>query len=159
MKRLRIISLMDKIKLTYKGWEIWNDKMNEPIVPYPLDYEHRMSSIAKGHLKPAKYEFRFMFDYCADTCLWSLDDAAIERYGVGPIDFDELPLSVELKERLMNLCYEHDTALDWECPQNGLVWDEKKQHDFIEKARVACWDVIHELGSDYGVSWNKKYIL
>lgn len=112
-----------------------------------------------GRLEPAKYELRFMFDWGANSCLWSSNDAAIERYGVGPIDFDELPLSEGLKKQLRTLCDEHDTALDWDCPQNGLVWDEETQSDFFEKARVAYGDIIHELELDYGVSFNKGNII
>lgn len=151
--------LIKKTKYGYECRKNWEDKMNEPIVPFPLDYSHRIHLIEKGELKPAKYELRFMFDWCADSCLWSLDDAAIERYGVGPVDLDELPLSAELKKKLQNLCDEHDTALDWDCPQNGLVWDWERQYAFLERARVVCWDTIHELGIDYGVSFNKDDII
>lgn len=154
-----ILKLIKKIKYERECWRNWEEKMNVPIVPFPLDYHHRMHLIETGKMEPAKYELRFMFDWCAGSCLWSIDDAAIERYGAGPIDFDELPLSVELKKRLKCLCDEHDTALNRDCSQNGLAWDAKKQNEFLEKARVACWDVIHELNPDYGVSWNRDKII
>ncbi len=133
--------------------------MNEPIIPWPLDSESRKKHIAKGSISAAKYEFRFMFDYCAETCLWSDNEAAIEKYGIGSVDLDEFPLSTELKAELISLCDKHDTALDWKNPQNGIIWTSEEQYAFMGQARIACFKVIHELGPNFGISFNRNHII
>lgn len=42
----------------------------------------------------ARYILRFFFDGCAGDCLWSGNDAALEKYGC-PASLDELGLSEE----------------------------------------------------------------
>ena len=46
-----------------------------------------------------------------------------------------LPISEELCECMVRLCEEHDLALDWECPQNNLLWTGKEQNVFWQKAK------------------------
>ncbi len=62
-----------------------------------------------------------MYDWGSGICLWSVNDAAREKYDY-PIELDSLPLSDNLKNELEYLINKHDEALDWEYPPNPLLW-------------------------------------
>ena len=40
----------------------------------------------------ATYEMKFMFDWLSGTCVWSVNDAAHEKYDY-PVDLSELPIT------------------------------------------------------------------
>jgi pyruvate-formate lyase-activating enzyme len=52
----------------------------------------------------ARYVLRFFFDGCTGDCLWSHNDAAIEKYGY-PVSLDDLCLSektIAMAEKIMD---------------------------------------------------------
>ena len=105
----------------------------------------------------ARYEMKFMFDWGCDTCVWSTNDAAREKYHDYPVDLSELPISTELLRFLEELCGEHNKALDWECPSNGLIWSEEEIELFSQKAKRGYERLCQELGPEYHVIiWNEK---
>ena len=99
-----------------------------------------------------------MFDWGSGICLWSVNDAARERYDY-PIDHSELPLSDELKKELDSLIKKHDEALDWNYPPDPLLWTQQEQDAFIERAKQAYHRIVKELGEDYAVELWEKHIL
>ena len=98
-----------------------------------------------------QYQLRMMFDFGAGSCVWSGDDATIQRVQGYCVDIDCLPVSDELRTILLHLCAERDTALDWEYPQGDLLWSEKEQERFRQKAKAAYESLCAELGEDYRV--------
>ncbi len=57
----------------------------------------------------AKYALKYMYDWGSGICLWSVNDAAREKYDY-PIELDSLPLSDNLKNELEN---KHIIGLSW----------------------------------------------
>ena len=106
----------------------------------------------------AKYALKYMYDWGSGICLWSVNDAAREKYDY-PIELDSLPLSDNLKNELEYLINKHDEALDWEYPPNPLLWSEQEQADFIERAKQAYYRIVMELGDDYEVKLREKWLL
>lgn len=103
------------------------------------------------------YEMKFMFDWGSGTCLWSANDAAIERYNY-PVDLLKLPLSGELLKRLEVLVNRHDEALDWDDPAGDLLWNEDQQKEFTKEALKAYREVCLELGPKYHIVTFKSMI-
>ena len=104
----------------------------------------------------AKYEMKFMFDWCSGTCVWSTNDAAIDKYGY-PVDLDDLPISSKLKIQLENLIEKHDEALNWSDPSSELLWTGSQQDEFKQKAIVLYHLLCKELGSDFNVKLWEHY--
>ena len=105
----------------------------------------------------AKYEMKFMFDWAAGTCIWSINEAAREKYGYC-VEFNSLPISQELLNVLEKLCDQYDQALDWKSPSNGLIWSLEKQNIFVEEAKSVYKKLCNELGDDYNVIlWSNMF--
>lgn len=98
----------------------------------------------------AKYEMKFMFDWGSDSCVWSINNAARELYGY-PVLTEHLPISSELKATLIYLTNKHDESLDWDCPQNDLLWSEEEMESFKANAVAAYKQLCIELGEEYNV--------
>ena len=77
-------------------------------------------------------KIRFMFDYCASSCLWG-------REGVLPLE--KFSLSDGLKAILQALCREYDTCLNWEDPASGTVWTEAQRESFRRRA-LSAYDAL-----------------
>ena len=93
------------------------------------------------------YEFRFWFEH-GGTCLWSKNDAVRVKYGYA-VDSRALPISRQLMNELAALEVEYSSILDWAAPQNPLLWDEEKKHDFVRRATSVCDTLVAELEGDY----------
>lgn len=89
------------------------------------------------------YNIKFMFDYCASSCLWS------DYEGVLPLE--AFPISKELMGTLKDLSLEYDSILNWDDPASGLVWTAEQIEDFRSRAQQACDQLIAELGDAYEV--------
>ncbi len=98
----------------------------------------------------AKYVLKYMFEW-GGTCLWSVNDAAIEKYGYG-VDERELPISGNLKRYLWYLQAYHDCFLDWEDPHENSPWmTDEDYKEFNRKAKFAYEQLCKELGEDYEI--------
>ncbi len=105
-----------------------------------------------------KYNMKYMFDWGSGTCLWSVNESALNKYGYD-VDVKELPVSEELKKRMLDLISKHDEALNWEEPNIGLIWTEKQQTKFIIEAKKVYKDICSELGLDYGVEMIEEFLI
>lgn len=106
----------------------------------------------------AKYKLKFMFDWGSGSCLWSINDAANKLYGYS-VSTEQLPISSELKDTLNELINTHDEALDWNCPQNGLLWSEEQIQSFMTAAVAAYEKLSLELGQEYDIAlWDNCLI-
>ena len=99
----------------------------------------------------ATYEMKFMFDWLSGTCVWSVNDAAHEKYDY-PVDLSKLPITPNLLKRLQDLVEWHDEALNWDDPGSGLVWDEAQIATFDEKAIALYHELCQQLGADYEIN-------
>lgn len=89
------------------------------------------------------YNIKFMFDYCASSCLWS------DYEGVLPLE--AFPISKELMKTLKDLSLEYDSILNWDDPASGFVWTAEQIEDFRSRAQQAYDQLIAELGDTYEV--------
>jgi len=85
----------------------------------------------------------FLFDYCADSCLWGTE--------TGLLPLERFPISNELKTALLALCREYDTCLNWNDPASGLVWTEEQSESFHRRAQAAYDALVKELGSAWEI--------
>lgn len=98
----------------------------------------------------AKYVFKYMFEW-GGTCLWSINDAALERYGYD-VDETELPISTNLKKYLWYLQAYHDCMMDWEnAPDNSPWWTSEDTIEWHRKREFAYEQLCKELGEDYEI--------
>jgi len=116
----------------------------------------RLFRIVKKKADVPRYEMKFMFEWLSDTCLWSENDAAKERYGY-PVDLADLPISKELKEKLERLIRVHDEALNWDDPGSGLVWREAQIEAFRAEALEAYEQLGRQLGSAYRLTYQRSF--
>jgi hypothetical protein len=80
----------------------------------------------------ARYVVRLMLEW-GGGCLWCGNDAARDRFDVGPIE-DRLPLSAETRRRLAALSAWHDTALNWDYPPDPGPWTAEASERFERAA-------------------------
>ena len=112
----------------------------------------------------ATYRLRFFFDYQCESCLWCDNDAAYEKYDVGPIDatyYDKdgkvsrepkINLPTELKEKVIYLSNLFDSSLNWDDPKEPEpTWTSEKQSEFDTKSKELHKEICEFLGHDYEV--------
>ncbi|MBO7700714.1 MAG: hypothetical protein J6S47_06575 [Eubacteriaceae bacterium] len=58
------------------------------------------------------YKLKFMFDWGSGACVWSTNEASVDKFGDYPVMTDVLPVSQELKAELEHLIDWHDEALN-----------------------------------------------
>jgi hypothetical protein len=97
----------------------------------------------------APFRIRLMFEW-GGGCLWCGNDAALERFDVGPIE-DLLPLSPSTLQRLEALSAWHDRSLNWEYPPDPGPWSAEEHVKFESAARAVLDDLRSELGQEYEV--------
>ena len=98
------------------------------------------------------YILKFMFDYGANyNCLWTVNEAAMERFGTGSLDINCFPLSSDTKAKIGKLCEEFQTILNWDEPQSGLIWSKEQKEKFRIKAFAVYNQVVAELGDEFEV--------
>ena len=85
---------------------------------------------------------KFMFDYCANSCLWGVN-------GEGVLPLESFPISKGLMEVLKGLCLEYNSTLNWEDPATGFVWASKQIENFRLRAQHAYEALLSEIGDTY----------
>ena len=97
----------------------------------------------------ALYKVRLMFEW-GGGCIWCGNDAALERFDVGPIE-EKLLLSAATLRELEELSSWHDKALNWEYPPDPGPWGADEYASFDQKALALSVELQAELGSDFEV--------
>ena len=101
-----------------------------------------------------KYELNFFFEWGADCAsIWCKNQKSFDKFGAGPISFDNLGLSDSLKSLLLELGEEYQTALDWDTPQNPSPWNNEHKESFKVRSKIAYQKLVEELGEDYIVNY------
>jgi len=100
-------------------------------------------------MMPPRYRIRLMFEW-GGGALWCGNDAARERFGVGPIE-ERLPLPPALVARLDELGAWHDRSLGWEDPAAPGPWTAEEAARFHAAAEEMRTVVADALGAEFEV--------
>ncbi len=97
----------------------------------------------------ARFVVRLMFEW-GSSCLWCGNAAALDRFGVGPIE-DMLPLTPPTRHRLQELSAWHDGALNWDYPPDPSPWSAAERERFEQAADEILSVLRVELGPEFEV--------
>ena len=97
----------------------------------------------------ARYRIRLMFEW-GGGCLWCGNDAARERFDVGPI-YDVLPVSVEARRCLEELSAWHDGSLNRDYPPDPGSWTAEEYERFEAAVQGILAKIRADLGSEFEV--------
>ena len=106
------------------------------------------------------YSIKFMFEWAADeSCIWSNSIETCEKIGAGLLNLDSFPISSELKQKIVSLCKEFQTALNWDEPQSDLLWSKAKIESFKNRAQIVYNEFVSAVGNEFEVeNWIEKSI-
>ena len=97
-------------------------------------------------------QIKFMFEYGAvDSCIWNIDPESNPISFGSLMDLDDFPISEKLKAKLIQMCEEIQTSLDWEYPPDPSPWTKEHREDFTRRAKEAYDEFVSELGDGYEV--------
>jgi hypothetical protein len=99
-------------------------------------------------LEPA-YRVKLMFEW-GGGCLWCGNQAALDRFDVGPIE-ERLPISEQARGRLLEMSQWHDGALNWDDPAGDSPWSAAERIRFDQAASELLEVLRQELGPEYEV--------
>lgn len=97
------------------------------------------------------YQIRFFYDWGCDSPFWCGNDTTRDRFGVGPIEPEELGLNTEISEQLRALAAWRDTALDWSDPLGPSPWEQEECDRFDTAVRKLLELIRSELGEEYEI--------
>ena len=97
----------------------------------------------------ARYVVRLLFEW-GGGALWCGNDAARERFDVGPIE-ERLPLTPETRRSLDELSLWHDRSLNWDDPAAPGPWTADEGARFDEAAEKLRATIQSELGPAFDV--------
>ncbi|HEX2091878.1 MAG TPA: hypothetical protein VHG28_05715 [Longimicrobiaceae bacterium] len=97
----------------------------------------------------ARYRIRFFYDWGVDTPFWCGNDAAYEKFDVGPIEPEHLGLSARTCERVRKLAVWHDTALNRDYPPDPGPWRQGECDRFNAAVDDLLRAVRSELSEEY----------
>ena len=89
---------------------------------------------------------KFMFDYCALSCLWTVNCEAHERFGIGLISPEQFSLSDDLKATIKEMCSEYNTCLDWSDPAGESPWTLEQIRSFRTRSTILYNRLLDEIG-------------
>ena len=95
-----------------------------------------------------QYLLRYFFEW-GGPCLWANNDAACDRFGIGGVNLDDLPVPDATKRRAEELTAWHDLSLNQDYPPDPGPW-RQDECDRFNHASLELFHTLHnELGSDY----------
>jgi hypothetical protein len=99
----------------------------------------------------AEYHLNLMFEW-KGGCLWCGNDAARQKFDVGPVE-EKLPLSAQTLNELVDLSTWHDTALNWAYPPDPGPWSNEEYQRFELSALAILSTIRNELGHNFQISY------
>jgi hypothetical protein len=100
----------------------------------------------------AQFVVRLMFEW-RGGCLWCGNQAALERFGIGPIE-DQLALSPKTRSQLAALATWHDHSLNWDYPPDPGPWTAEES----ERFELAAAEVLAAVRADLGPEFDVVYV-
>jgi hypothetical protein len=90
------------------------------------------------------------FDDFGSGWLWAGDEAAYERFDVGPIDYDALPrLSSQTRALAELLSDRHWESVHQDYPPDGCQWPQPERDEFNRQVMVLFARMQAELGAEF----------
>ena len=77
-------------------------------------------------------------------------------FGDYPVFTSELAVSDKTKEELEHLIEWHDEALNWNEPNDDILWNDEQIKEFLDAAKKLYYQLCEELGSDYYIEFADK---
>lgn len=111
----------------------------------------RLSEDEQKSSTDQEYQIRFFYDWGCDAPFWCSNDAARSRFDVGPIEPEELGLSVQISIRVRALAKWHDTALNWDYPPHPGPWRQEECDRFNVAVDALLEAIRSELGEEYKI--------
>jgi len=115
-----------------------------------------------------KYKLRFFFDYNCGGCLWSDNDAAYEKFGVGCLDAEirsmdgnflgeaKIKLPASIRHRVLELDKLYSQSLNWNDPSGQSLWDNAQWKNFYEQTKELHRQIALTLGNDFEVVYKQE---
>jgi len=97
----------------------------------------------------ATYRLRFFFEWGPGS-LWADNEAAYERFGVGPIE-DRLQLAPQTLSLCQQMSAWHIRALNWDSPVDPGPWRQPECDEFNRATEELLNTIRLELGEDFDV--------
>lgn len=97
-----------------------------------------------------QYLLRYFFEW-GGPCLWANNDAACDRFGIGGVNLDDLPVSDATKRRAEELTAWHDLSLNQDYPPDPSPWRQKECDLFNNASQQLLQTIRNELGPGYDV--------
>lgn len=116
----------------------------------------------------AKYKLRFLFDYNSGGCLWSDNDAAYEKFGVGCLDTEiydmdgnvleeaKIKLPTSIRDRVLELDKLFSESLNWNDPAGQSLWDNAQRKSFYRQTRELHRQIELTLRNDFEVVYKQE---
>ena len=101
-----------------------------------------------------KYKLRFFIEW-GGNFLWpdSSNAVTVERFGVGPLNPQNLNVSKALCDELYSLEKEYQTSMNWDSPLDPSPWSEDQFKDFYTRLKVAYQKLCDELNDSYDIAF------
>uniref|UniRef100_UPI00404829E3 hypothetical protein n=1 Tax=Yoonia sp. TaxID=2212373 RepID=UPI00404829E3 len=97
----------------------------------------------------AQIRIRLFFEWGGGV-LWCGNDAARQRYDVGPVE-EKLGLPKALLAQLHAMSAHHDTALNWADPREAGSWSETDYAEFCGKVEQLRAEIAEAIGPEFEV--------
>ncbi len=98
-----------------------------------------------------RFILKFFFDPGSSVCFWSENERARAYFGNYLVDTDKLPLSENLRRKLLHLISWYDTSIDWNYPPNPSPWTEEECVRFNNEVAATLSLICDELGDEYEI--------
>jgi hypothetical protein len=117
---------------------------------------------------PAKYKLRFSIDYNCGGCLWSDNDAAYDKFGIGCLDTEiydlndniaqeaRIKLPYAISQKTLELDKLYVQSLNWDDPAGKSLWDKIKWDGFYQMTRDLYTQIWLTLGDEYDVIYKQE---
>lgn len=118
--------------------------------------------------KTPTYRLRFFFDNGCGGCLWCGNEAAYEKFDVGPLDaeiFDlngkvsqeaRIKLPDSIKKKVLELDKLFSESLSREDPAGNSIWDKSQWENFYSQARELHKEISNILGDDFEIIYEQE---
>ena len=98
-----------------------------------------------------KYRLRYFFEWGGGPCLWADNDAAIDQFDVGGVDYTDLPLSPQTITLAEQLAQWHDKSLNWDYPPDPGPWRQPECDRFNDASKQLLQTIREDLGDEYDI--------
>ena len=115
-----------------------------------------------------KYRLRFFFDYHSGGCLWSDNDTAYSKFGLGCLDADiydtdgniieeaKIKLPTSLRDKVLQLDKLYAESLNWNDPTGQSLWDNAQWKSFYKQTRDLHRQIELNLSNEFEIVYEQE---